>query len=197
MLMQKILPNNRLTAFGLDVVAIFIGISASLLVDEWRDEIKLDDKRRAILFSIRLDLKEDAEWVEGTLGWNTTRVQAVTELLDPEMVETCETDSLIQLVRNTFPYHGFFNQGFTFESLNMELTTLVTNPELRRALNGYYHKTYEFIRSNERISYDFAMDRYAYLRSAPFIFHLFASTRMRPELELKILIYISLREKNC
>ena len=49
-------------------------------------------------------------------------------------------------------------------------TTLVANPELRRALNNYYHKTYEFVKSNERISYDFSMDRHAYLRSAPFVF---------------------------
>ena len=52
----------------------------------------------------------------------------------------------------------------------MELTTLVANPELRRALNNYYHKTYEFVRSNERRSYDFSMDRHAYLRSVPFVF---------------------------
>jgi len=101
-------------------------------------------------------------------------------LLDPEMVETYETDSLIELVRKTFPYHGFFNQGFTFENLNMELTTLVANPELRRALNDYYHQTYEFIRANERVSYDFAMDRYAYLRSAPFIFPSFRINENAP-----------------
>jgi len=161
---------GRFTSFVWEVLAIVVGLTISFMIDEWRDDIKLDDKRQAILSSIRLDLEEDAAWTVNSLKWNTERIQVVTELLDPEIVEASETDSLIHSVRKTFPYHGFFNQGYTFESLTMELTTLVTNPELRSALNNYYHKTYEFIRSNERMSYDFAMDRHAYLRSTPFIF---------------------------
>jgi hypothetical protein len=186
---------GRFTSFFWEVLAIVVGLTISFMIDEWRDDIKLDDKRQAILSSIRLDLEEDAAWTVNGLEWNTGRIQVVTELLDPEIVEASETDSLIHSLRETFPYFGFFTQGYTFESLTMELTTLVANPELRRALNNYYHKTYEFVKSNERISYDFSMDRHAYLRSAPFVFPPFG-TKNTPRAVIKNLdLYQPTREQ--
>jgi hypothetical protein len=77
----------------------------------------------------------------------------------------------------------------------MELTTLVANPELRRALNNYYHQTYEFVRSNERISYDFSMDRHAYLRSAPFVVPPFGTKNMPSAVIENIDLYQPAREQ--
>lgn len=81
--MIRLFRENRVSTIrGLaELIIIVIGVLIALAVDEWRDNIQLEEQRSHILSSLLVDLEEDRRDYENFIGTSQRRSRAAQFLL--------------------------------------------------------------------------------------------------------------------
>jgi len=133
---------GRLPSFLMDALAIVVGLTLSFMIDEWRDERKKLDDERAILNSIKLDLKADIVFANRAIQHCGRFTKEVRQLLDPNIRRAMQPDSLSRHLFGLAHADEFMGNDHTFNAIAAETRDIISDVELRRALQFYYSVFY-------------------------------------------------------
>jgi len=125
----------------IELLVIFVGISASLLVDEWRDDRKERSLEKKYLQSLEKALQLDQTNIEFLLAENQAK-QAQIRLLISEILAENDYNAKIFAdgIMATATFEGFVPEDATFQDLKSTGNILViSNYALRSAIFEYYH----------------------------------------------------------
>ena len=159
MLFQKI---KSYKTFYLEIVAIFIGITASFWVDDYRSSLQDDNLSEKYLRGFIEDFNDDKEQLNELLVvWNS-QLKSAEALLDSIESQELDVDSFYQHYHVVFPSNAFIPNSNTIEEiLNSSHLRLISNESLKNAILEQRNK-YRFIASIEEHIYQ---DRSVYLYS--------------------------------
>lgn len=159
MLFQKI---KSYKTFYLEIVAIFIGITASFWVDDYRSSLQDGNLSEKYLRGFIEDFNDDRAQLNELLAVWKSQLESAEALLGSIENQELDVDSFYQHYYVVFPSNAFIPNSNTIEEiLNSSHLRLITNESLKNAILEQRNK-YRFIASIEEHIYQ---DRSLYLYS--------------------------------
>jgi hypothetical protein len=145
--------------FVLELIVLFVGITASLAANEWRQAIgRREDERRA-LTGIRDDLRADSAYLAGRLAISDGMIDAYHRLLAAD-AGTLPADSIDVYMDATITYHTFARRDNTYEALKQNGTTdLIRDDALRGRVINLYNHVYQLATEWDTINRQFVLER--------------------------------------
>ncbi len=163
---------GRVQGLTLEIVAIFIGITASFWVDEWREERANYTILDQALEGIYYDTLRDQAWVRRNMEENNQRIALVSELLFGDL-ESLTYEELGAYIGYSFsPSSADSNTG-AYEGLKAAELSLpfdATLQQLRFAYDGQYFRLLDDFRRRRQDGWDLAVsafDEYGFVTNHP------------------------------
>lgn len=144
--MFKLLKKYKGSIFAAiaEVVIVFIGISISLYIDDWREEKDNRSKEDVYLEEIYYDITDDLISMNNRINFINTVKNRLTIVLGamhyPDSIKISPTD-LKQSIGKFFILENFVTQDYTFRDLTSTGNIkLITNKKIRKLIYSYYSK---------------------------------------------------------
>jgi hypothetical protein len=142
--MFKIIKKHKssILAAVAEIVIVFVGISISISIDDWREESANRETEKVYLEELYLELSDDLAGLSEKLNWiNEVRfrvTKVLTAMHYPDSVFV--TDNEIKIaIGKAFILIDFVSKDHTFNDLtNTGNIKLITNPETRKNIYSYY-----------------------------------------------------------
>ena len=150
--------------FFFEVAAIVVGLTISFLIDEWRQERKIQQEEVRILKSINEDLETDRQRAAKKIDDCEIDILTFEKLIDPTITSTVSVDTLNVWINKLIKFNGFMAAGHTYKNIDAEMRTTLGNSGLRKNLQNYYSYTYGLAHDWEDFEKQLAERRRTYLQ---------------------------------
>ena len=124
--------------FFFEVAAIVVGLTISFLIDEWRQERKIQQQEVKIIKSINEDLETDRQRAVEKIEFCEIDLLTFEKLIDPTITSTVSVDTLNFWINNLIRFNGFMAGDHTYKNIDAEMRTTLGNSDLRKNLQSYY-----------------------------------------------------------
>ena len=159
---------NILTRGGIEFLAVMIGVSLSLWVDENSKNKEIHFALQKDLINIRADLNEDIneiERIDSLKSKGLDQLEIYLEIINNKLVVE-EVDSTLLFKDYDDISYTFFPMGSSYlVSLNSGRINYIEDLELIRALSKYYQNSYERIKTNNFMFDEFLNKHFFRFRS--------------------------------
>ena len=144
---------------ALELIVLFIGITASLAANEWRQAIGRRGEERRALIGLRDDLRSDSAYLDGRLKVSAGMVAAYGRLLAPP-ADGPPVDSVDVFMDAAITYLTFARRDNTYEELKQTgRTDLIGNEVLRGMVINLYNRVYLNATEWDAINRQFVLER--------------------------------------
>jgi hypothetical protein len=159
---------NILTRGGIEFLAVMIGVSLSLWVDENSKNKEIHFALQKDLINIRADLNEDIneiERIDSLKSKGLDQLEIYLEIINNKLVVE-EVDSTLLFKDYDDISYTFFPMGSSYlVSLNSGRINYIEDLELIIALSKYYQNSYERIKTNNFMFDEFLNKHFFRFRS--------------------------------
>jgi hypothetical protein len=143
----------------LELVVLFVGITASLAANEWRQAIGRRDEERRALIGLRDDLRSDSAYLDGRLKVADGMIAAYGRLLAPA-ADAPPADSVDLYMDAAISYLTFARRDNTYEALKQTgRTDLIGDEVLRGMVINLYNRVYLNATEWDAINRQFVLER--------------------------------------
>ena len=150
--------------FFFEVAAIVVGLTISFLIDEWRQERKIQQEEVRILKSINEDLETDRQRAVKKIEFCEIDLFTFEKLIDPKITSTVSVDTLNVWINTLIRFNGFMLGDHTYKNIDAEMRTTLGNSDLRKNLQNYYSYIYGLAHDWEDLEKQLAERRRIYLQ---------------------------------
>ena len=150
--------------FFFEVAAIVVGLTISFLIDEWRQERKIQQEEVRILKSISEDLETDRHRAADRIKHCEIDLLTFEKLIDPTITSTVSVDTLNVWINKLIRFNGFMAADHTYKNIDAEMRTTLGNSDLRENLQSYYSYIYGLAHDWEDLEKQLAKRRHAYIQ---------------------------------
>ena len=150
--------------FFFEVAAIVVGLTISFLIDEWRQERKIQQEEVRILKSINEDLETDRQRAVNKIKHCEIDLLTLEKLIDPKITSTVSVDTLNVWINTLIRFNGFMAGDHTYKNIDAEMRTTLGNSGLRKNLQHYYSYIYGLAHDWEDLEKQLAERRRIYLQ---------------------------------
>ncbi|MEE2728252.1 MAG: hypothetical protein VX792_14355, partial [Candidatus Latescibacterota bacterium] len=150
--------------FFFEVAAIVVGLTISFLIDEWRQERKIQQEEVRILKSINEDLETDRQRAVEKIEFCEIDLLTFEKLIDPTITSTVSVDTLNFWINKLIRFNGFMAGDHTYKNIDAEMRTTLGNSDLRKDLQNYYSYIYGLAHDWEDLEKQLAERRRIYLQ---------------------------------
>ena len=150
--------------FFFEVAAIVVGLTISFLIDEWRQERKIQQEEVRILKSINEDLETDRHRAADRIKHCEIDLLTFEKLIDSTITSTVSVDTLNAWINKLISFNGFMAGDHTYKNIDAEMRTTLGNSDLRKNLQNYYSYIYGLAHDVEDLEKQLAERRRTYLQ---------------------------------
>jgi hypothetical protein len=142
---QKLLKENRITRYLVyalgEILLVVIGILIALQVNNWNENRKTKAAEQKLLTALLEEFESNAVILDETLALNESIIDAgkkIGEFTGP-FLENYDELELSKVMVGAFKFESRFvpNQGTIEEAINTGKLSILSNPELRKAITNW------------------------------------------------------------
>ncbi|MEL6614821.1 MAG: hypothetical protein AAFQ43_03735 [Bacteroidota bacterium] len=150
---------RQATQLLLQLAVVIVGVTISLVLDEWRASRGEARDARVLTASLSSDLRADIEELDTAIGRSQQMAKAYRRLLAPEAADL-PNDSLDVYVDLAVSYAVFPAHDEAYEAMRQTGTSgLLRDPDLRSAVIRHYTRAHGRAREWDDINRQFVLDR--------------------------------------
>ncbi len=152
--MEKINLKN----YFIELIVVFIGITAAFLLNNWREDYKSDELEGKYLSSIKNDVIQDSINVNEILKLNEEKAVKFKKYIASTVEGISSMDSAVILFQNILTIPKFYPQSNTYESIKYSGNlNLISSYNMREAITNYY-ESFTTIQSQQKMTVEFIND---------------------------------------
>lgn len=158
--MKKIFQiiKNRWAEYLIEIIVIIIGISLSLLFNNWRERIIENKEETKLLESIRENLVSDTIILEQRLKTINVFVDGSQQLLSPN-IDTFPSDSLAKFIDFVATYTKFTGTQIGYQELKQsKSSTIIKNRKLLQNIIQHYEQKYDLMSEWNDVDKNFVLN---------------------------------------
>jgi hypothetical protein len=158
---------NILTRGGIEFLAVLLGISGSLWIDNYSKEKEIHIALNQDISNIRLDIQQDLEEiniVDSLITEGLTRIDLFIKITNKEInIEEIDTTTFSRFGRFT---NTFFPMGSSYlVAQNSGRINKIEDQKLLKSISKYYQNSYERLKTNNFMYDDFLNINYFTFRA--------------------------------
>ena len=127
-----------------EIVLVVVGILIALQINNWNEEMKLQEMELILLKNLLKELKGDLESFEGIKKWSDGASRSSTTLVDALKNKVPLNDSVLSAFANaSLPFDFNYNSA-TYENLKSIGFSIISDIELRGKIQDLYSRGYAY-----------------------------------------------------
>lgn len=149
---------NRWAEYLIEILVIIIGISLTLLFNNWREQIIENKAETKLLESIRENLVTDTAMLEIRLSTVNQFIGGSNQLLSPN-IDTFPSDSLAKFIDFVATYTKFSGTQIGYQELKQsKSSTIIKNRALLQKIILHYEQKYDLMSEWNDVDKNFVLN---------------------------------------
>ncbi len=144
--------------YFIELIVVFIGITAAFILNNWREDYKSDELESKYLNSIKNDVIQDSMSVNEILKFNEGKEVKFKKYIASTIKGISSIDSAIILFQDILTIPKFYPQSNTYVSIKYSGNlNLISSYNLREEITNYY-ESFTSIQSQQEMTVEFIND---------------------------------------